>query len=88
MDDELARQMGIEVAVEISERWRGVAVYIPSALRITIASRDMEMFKKFNGHNHVELAREFKCSVVWVYKVIKRVRQQMQDKQQSQLPFK
>lgn len=87
IDDNTAKQLGIAVAIKVAEDWGGVAVYIPTNLRVNLAARDMEMYKKFNGYNHAQLAREFKCSTVWVYKVIKRVRQQLQDKQQPQLPF-
>ncbi len=88
MDAEVAEQLGINVAVRLAENWGGAMVYIPSNLRVNIAQRDMEMYKRFNGSNHLELAREFKCSIVWVYQVVKRVRKQLQDKQQPQLPFK
>lgn len=85
ISDEDARQLGIEVAILIAKEWGGANIYVPSNLKVNIATRDMKLYQAFNGHNHNELAREYKISVVWVYKIIKRVRQQLQDKQQQRL---
>ncbi len=87
LDDDAAQRLGTDVAIRVSNEWGGVPVYIPKNLRVNIAARDMEMYKKFNGYNQADLAREYKCSTVWVYQVIKRVRKQLQNKQQPQLPF-
>lgn len=85
ISEEDARQLGIEVAVLIAQEWGGANIYVPSNLKVNIATRDMKLYKEFNGHNQNELARKYKISVVWVYKIIKRVRQQLQDKQQQRL---
>lgn len=85
IDDEDARQLGIEVAIKIAQDWGGASIYVPSNLQVNIANRDMALYKEFNGHNQNALARKYKISSVWVYKIIKRVRQQLQEKQQNRL---
>lgn len=85
ISDEDARQMGVEVAILVAQEWGGANIYVPSNLKVNIATRDMKLFREFNGHNQNELARKYKISVVWVYKIIKRARQELQDKQQKRL---
>ncbi|WP_434353013.1 Mor transcription activator family protein [Psychrobacter sp. HD31] len=80
-----AKKLGVDVALSFAEQCGGTQPYIPRELQIKISQRDMQMYKKFNGRNHDQLAKEFNCSRQWVYTVIKRVHKQLQDKQQPQL---
>lgn len=87
LDDATAEQFGIDIALKVGDEWGGAQVYIPSNIALKISQRDMQMYKEFNGFNQAALAKKYHCSVVWVYQVVKRVRRQIQDKQQSQLPL-
>ncbi|UNK05817.1 Mor transcription activator family protein [Psychrobacter raelei] len=81
----IANKLGVDVALAFAEQAGGTQVYIPITLSVKISNRDLEMYKKFDGSNHNQLAKEFGCSVAWVYTVLKRVRKQMQDKNQPNL---
>lgn len=83
-EEEILREgVGREQAVKISYRiikrmakdWGGSAIYFPQALYWDIDERDLEIYAKFNGHNHRELAREYGMSDQWIYALIKRVRE-------------
>lgn len=80
-----ANKLGVDVALAFAEQAGGTQVYIPITQSIKISERDLQMYEKFDGSNHNELAKEFGCSVTWVYSVLKRVGKQMQDKNQPQL---
>lgn len=80
-----AHKLGVDVALAFAEQAGGTQVYIPMSLSVKINHRDLQMYAQFNGSNHNELAKEYGCSVAWVYSVVKRVRKQMQDKHQLKL---
>ncbi len=82
IDEDLADEFGYYLAQEMAQQWRGANAYIPLNIEFKNSQRDYEIFKKFNGSNHNDLAREFGISKVWVYKIIKKVRKEKQDKQQ------
>ncbi len=84
-DEKTAKKMGVDVAVAFSKQCGGTQFYIPVGRFLKISKRDMQIYEKFTGDNHNELAKEFGISVQWVYKVIKTVKKQMQDKQQPKL---
>ncbi len=84
-DEETAKKIGADVAMAFSKQCGGTQVYIPVGHAVKVSKRDMQIYEKFTGDNHNELAKEFGISVQWVYKVIKKVTKQMQDKQQPSL---
>lgn len=80
-----ANKLGIDIALAFAEQAGGTQVYIPISLSVKISSRDIKMYEMFDGSNHLQLAREFNCSTAWVYSVLKRVGEKMQDKNQPKL---
>lgn len=85
MTPEAANKLGIDIALAFAEQAGGTQVYIPITLSVKISSRDIKMYEKFDGSNHLQLAREFGCSVAWVYSIVKRVQKAEQDKNQPNL---
>ncbi|MBR0573700.1 MULTISPECIES: Mor transcription activator family protein [Pasteurellaceae] len=85
LSKENAEQLGIDIAQAMAKEWGGSMLYIPINLVFNLSQRDLEIWEKFNGFNHAELAREFGISKQWVYHIIKRIRKQMQDKAQPDL---
>lgn len=67
------------IATEVSNRcaadWGGQYIYVPKDFASILSKRDREIYDKFKGNNHSELAKEYNISVVWVYKIIRTVRE-------------
>lgn len=82
LDAETAAQIGIEVADLMREDWGGQPIYFAKGLAIDISRRDIDLWEKFDGRNHAELAREFGLSVVYVYRRIKSVGAAMRARRQ------
>lgn len=74
IDPEQANQAGMELANRMAGVWGGQNIYFPMGLSYKLSQRDLEIFSKFNGTNHSELAREYHCSLQWIYKIVKTVR--------------
>ena len=68
--DSLAR----ELTEAMRQRFAGGSVYFPLSAPQRLA-RDAEIFEKFTGRNHRQLAIEFCLSIKGVYEVIRRERQ-------------
>ncbi len=49
-------------------------IYFPMGISSKISARDVAIYAEFNGSNHAELARKYKISLVWIYKIIKAMR--------------
>ena len=55
-----------------------------------LSKRDLDIYREFTGDNIKELAAKYKVSAVWIYAVIRRVKDQVrantpQDNQQPLL---
>lgn len=85
MDADKAAAVSIELVDWIRTAWGGELIYIPQGCAIDIARRDMEIFEKFNGRNHNDLAREYNVSVVHIYRIVKLVRAAELKKRQGDL---
>lgn len=85
LPEDKARLVGIEVAMQVADEWGGHNIYIPQGSKLHIASRDLEVWEMFTGSNHKQLASHFGMSEQWVYKIVKRVRARIQDKDQGRL---
>ena len=70
---EQAKQIGMEIAQSVAKQWGGEVIYIPRNLVLLLSERDRRIFNEFNGYNHRELARKYKVSMQWVYRIVKRV---------------
>lgn len=66
--------IGEECAMRMSEHWRGQNIYFPMARSYMANQIHEQIYARFNGHNHAQLAKEFGFSTVWIYKTIKRMR--------------
>lgn len=82
-----------EQALEISEQiadfirftWGGQQIYVRKYDPHHISDRDVEIFNKFNGKNHVALSREYNLTPSRVYRIVKVVGRAERERRQHQL---
>jgi Mor family transcriptional regulator len=70
LDEARARQVGRTVADRVCEEWQGQIVTVPKAALFRVRKRWQEIYERFTGNNHAELAREYGMGVRQIYKVI------------------
>jgi Mor family transcriptional regulator len=68
-----ANEIGTQAAALMARQWAGVQLYFP--MGFVIDERDWQIYKEFTGDNITELARKYRVSEVWIYRIIKRMRQ-------------
>jgi Mor family transcriptional regulator len=74
IDPDIADQAGCAIANFLATNWGGQNFTFPKDHYYKVASRDMEIYDKFNGQNYHTLARQYSLSVRAIYKIIKRIR--------------
>ncbi len=85
MDQDKARQVGVEIADRMATHWGGQNVYFPMGLSYRLSRRDREIYDEFNGTNHSDLARKYGVSLQWIYKIVKAVRQEETARRQGDM---
>jgi len=68
--NETAEKIAHCVAEAIRKSWGGMVTYIPKGREYKISGRDIEIWRKFTGHNHHALCTEYDISVQWLYQII------------------
>lgn len=63
----------------------GMQVYIPKADKVRKELRNIEIYKKFNGRNHQQLAKEFNLAAQHIYRIIAKMRDLEHDRLQPDL---
>ncbi len=61
------------LADHLAERWGGQMISFPKDHRRKLYEQDMEIYRKFTGHNHAALAMEYRMSERGMRKLITRV---------------
>lgn len=61
--EEAARNTAVYTVDEIRKEWGGLNLYIPMCKAKDISARDLEIYDRFNGSNHQQLAREYGLSI-------------------------
>lgn len=82
---ERAYAIAFRIAEYIRTDWGGAAPYLPKGLAYQLSRRDAEIFDKFNGHNHQELAREYGLTTVRIYQIVGIMRERAFRQRQQQL---
>ncbi|WP_428243000.1 Mor transcription activator family protein [Gynuella sp.] len=85
LNDEQADQLAIQIIDELEEHWAGLQLYFAKGTRMRLRQRDLDIYREFSGHNHAELAAKYKVSIVWVYAIVKRVKDAIHDDAQQPL---
>lgn len=85
VEPERAAEIGFASAEHIREHWGGQPIYLPKGVQYDFSKRDIQVFERFNGHNHLELAREYNLTVMRIYQIVKAVRAELVKKRQGAL---
>lgn len=85
VDRDKADHAAQEIANRMAAHWGGQNIYFPMGLSYKLSQRDQQIYDEFNGDNHSDLARKYGCSLQWIYKIIKAVRQEEINSRQAGL---
>ena len=70
---ETAKEIGESIRCFISNNWGGQNLYFPKDMDRQRLARNQEMYSKFDGSNHDELAKEYNLTTRAVYRVLKSI---------------
>ncbi|MCY0966152.1 Mor transcription activator family protein [Parathalassolituus penaei] len=89
-DPEQADAIADACTDSVAKEWGGLSVYIGKGTHMNISRRDMAIYQEFTTGNTAQaLARKHGVTRVWIYAIIRRVKQQLETeagrKQQSLL---
>jgi Mor family transcriptional regulator len=82
---ERAADIGFAVAEHVRKHWSKHPFYLPAGVAYELSLRDREIYERYDGHNHTELAKAYDRTVVRIYQIIKRVRTEMFKERQGAL---
>lgn len=74
LDYKVAEETAGSVCEHFRSLWGGQAPYIGSGRLANVRRKWREVNAKFDGSNHIALAREFSLSVKQIYKILERMR--------------
>ena len=83
--DDIAEAFGNELAQAMADDWGGQSPYIAQGLYYKVTRLHQAVWDAFDGTNQNELAKRFKLSCVWIYKIVQRMRAADQAKRQPGL---
>ena len=63
----------------------GTAVYIAKGHLWFVGEKHRRIYRRFNGSNHAQLAREFDLTVRQIYAIVEMMRREKSEKQQLKL---
>lgn len=72
LQKEIAEVIGIDAYIKLVRKYGGDEIYIAKEDKIISMVRDKEIYRKFNGGNYSQLAREYNLAVRTVYEIIGR----------------
>lgn len=74
MSEDDAGRVAMDQVEAVRNQFVGGSVYMPKYN----SQRDDEIWQKFNGKNHAELAKHYRLTVVRIYQILARERAQRQ----------
>lgn len=72
---ELAETIGLEAYKKLVARYRGSNIYVGKADEALRASRDEEIYSRFNGENYLALAHEYGLAEKTIHDIIRMQRE-------------
>ena len=70
--DDIIEEIGIDNFIKICRLRGGMSVYIPKYSCVTRLSRNRDIVKRINGVNFESIAMEYRLSVSYVRRILKR----------------
>lgn len=70
--DDIIEEIGIDNFIKLCKLRGGMSVYIPKHSCITRLARNRDIVKRFNGVNFESIAREYRLSVSYVRRILKK----------------
>lgn len=76
IEPEKAADIGLQAAEHVRKNYSGQLLYLPSGRQYELAARDKEIYQRYQaGETHSAISVAYGISVVRVYQVIKRLRE-------------
>ena len=70
--DDIIEEIGIDNFIKLCKLRGGMSVYIPKYPCVIRLARNREIVKRFNGVNINSLARQYRLSVSYVRRILKK----------------
>lgn len=83
--EEVADQVAVAIINRLSSHWGGSTFSFPKDISYVTCQRNIELWEKFEGNNHRELAQEFQISENAVYQITKKMKELFIQKNQPGL---
>lgn len=85
IQEDVSQQVAINLVNHLTNHWGGQLINIPKNHLYKVATRDLEIYRGFNGKNHAELARRYNLSVRAIYDIVKRTHKILIEEEQGAL---
>ena len=85
VDEEQAHNIACQIVADARDSWGGQQVYFRKADPAQMSERNLEIYSKFNGNNHFNLAKEYGLTVSVIYRIVKAMRTAEREKRQPRL---
>jgi Mor family transcriptional regulator len=82
---EIAEQAGVAIADFLADHWGGQNVSFPKDYQYKLASRDLQIYRRFNGSNYHTLVKETGMTERGLRKLLDRVHRREQNRLQPRL---
>ncbi len=69
-----AEPLALDIMKDIHARFHGEFVYFSKCQAMKLAKRNQAILAEFDGHNHRDLARQYKLTVATIYDIIARAK--------------
>jgi Mor family transcriptional regulator len=84
---EIAAKISQSTVDNLRKSYGGEHIYFPKGKELDAILKHHEIYKHWNGHNQVQLAKEFNMTVPAVYRILKKAQDKQTDKSQTKLAF-
>lgn len=85
VDEQQAHDVACQIVADARESWGGQQVYFRKADAAQMSERNLEIYGKFNGANHFQLAKQYGLTVSVIYRIVKAMRVSEREKRQHKL---
>lgn len=80
-----ARDIAFRHAEQVRRDWGGQKIYVPMGQSYEVTQRDLEIYRRFDGRNGIDLCREYGITDTWLRAIITRAREADLKRRQSGL---